>query len=109
MLQKGAALQEFQKDITRAFSSTNVPLEKLGHVEMKEFFAKYVAQYPLVHPNNYRGTWLPKVGDERRAEMERIFRKREHFIVMSYTPTWASMPTEKQSIYNTSQKNLLTG
>ena len=40
MLQKGAALQEFQKDITRAFSSRNVPLEKLGHVEMKEFFAK---------------------------------------------------------------------
>ena len=82
MLQKGAALQEFQKDITRAFSSTNVPLEKLGHVEMKEFFAKYLAQYPLVHPNNYHGTWLPKVGDERRAEMERIFRKREHFIVI---------------------------
>ena len=82
MLQKGSRTARVEKDITRAFSSLNVPLEKLGHVEMKEFFAKYLAQYPLVHRNNYRGTWLPKVGDERRADIERIFRKREHFIVI---------------------------
>ena len=29
--------------------------------------------------------------------------------VQTNTPTPASMPIEKQSIYNTSQKNLLTG
>ena len=59
MLEKGAALQEFQMDTTQTFSGTNIPPEKLGHPEMKEFFAKYLAQYPLVHPNNYRRTWLP--------------------------------------------------
>ena len=32
------------------FSATSIPLEKLGHPEMKDFFAKYLAQYPLVHP-----------------------------------------------------------
>ena len=69
-------------DITRMFSATNIPLEKLGHPEMKEFFAKYLAQYPLVHPNNYRGTWLPKVGSDQRVRIERIFRKREHFVVI---------------------------
>ena len=40
MLEKGAALQEFQMELTRMFSATNIPLEKLGHPEMKEFFAK---------------------------------------------------------------------
>ena len=47
MLQEGAALQEFQKGITRPFSSTNVPLEKLGHVEMKEFFCQILGTVPL--------------------------------------------------------------
>ena len=28
-----ATLQEFQRDITRTFSATNIPLEKLGHLE----------------------------------------------------------------------------
>ena len=36
--------------LPRTFSATNIPLEKLGHPEMKDFFAKYLAQYPLVHP-----------------------------------------------------------
>ena len=49
---------------------------------MKEFFAKYLAQYPLVHPNNCRETWFPKVGGKRRAPIERTFRKGEHFIVI---------------------------
>ena len=77
MLEKGGALQESQMDITRTFSATNIPPEKLGHPEMKEFFAKYLAQYPLVHPNNYCGTWLPKAGSDQRVRIERIFRKRE--------------------------------
>ena len=36
MLEKGAALQEFQMDITWTFSATNIPLEKLGHPEMEK-------------------------------------------------------------------------
>ena len=31
-------------DITRTFSAMKILLEKVGHPEMKEFFAKYLAQ-----------------------------------------------------------------
>ena len=44
MLKKGAALQEFQMDVTRTFAATNILLEKLGHPVMKDLFAKYLAQ-----------------------------------------------------------------
>ena len=69
-------------DITWTFLATNTPLEKLGHPEMKDFFAKYLAQCPLVHPNNCRSTWLPKAGTDRRAKIEQIFRKRNHFLMI---------------------------
>ena len=81
-------------DITRTFSATNIPLEKLGHPEMKDFFAKYLVQYPLVHPTNCRGTWLPKVGTDQRAKIERIFRKQEHFVVFFADESDDSRPTE---------------
>ena len=81
-------------DITRTFLATNSPLVKLGHPEMKEFFAKYLAQFPLVHPNNYCGTWLPKVGSDQRVRIERIFRKREHFVVIFIDESDDPRPTE---------------
>ena len=49
-LQPGTHASKFQMDITRTFSATNISLENLGHPDMKDFFAKYLAQYPLVHP-----------------------------------------------------------
>ena len=85
-------------DITRTFLATNIPLEKLGHPETKEFFAKYLAQYPLVHPNNYRGTWLPKVGSDQRVRIERIFRKREHFVVIFADESDDRRPTEEYQL-----------
>ena len=53
MLQKGLEQQRFHLDLTRAFPSCNIPLEKLGHQEMKDFSTKicliihwYIRQLP---------------------------------------------------------------
>ena len=45
--QPGTHARKFQLDITRKFSATNIPLEKLGYLEMKDFFAKYLAVHPI--------------------------------------------------------------
>ena len=65
---------------------------------MKDFFAKYLAQYPMVHPNNYRGTWLPKVGADRQAKIEQIFGKWEHFVVIFVDECDDSRPIEEYQL-----------
>ena len=72
----------FAKDLTQAFSSVNIPLAKLGKSPMKKFFKKYLPNFQLRDPINYRRTWLPKVVDERRANIEKNIQRREHFVVI---------------------------
>ena len=49
---------------------------------MAHFFHKYVPQHREVHHTNYRRTHLPKVGDSKRSDIERIIRKRHYYVVI---------------------------
>ena len=73
--------KSFRRTLPRPFR-LQILFGKVGARGDEGVFAKYLAQYLMVHPNNYRGSWLPKVGGERQADIEWIFRKREHFIMI---------------------------
>ena len=95
MLNRGTAEQQFHKDITTAFTSVNIPLEKIGKPPLKNFLNKYIPDFKTVDPINYRGTSLPKVADEKRGKIEAIIRKREHYVVVfaDETPEPRACPT----------------
>lgn len=93
MLRKGQADDEFSRDTVRTWTSCNIPLETLGKTPMKTYFGKYMPNRPLRHPNNYRGTWLPKVANTKRERMEAIIRKREHYVCIFADETDDPRPT----------------
>ena len=52
MLNRGTAEQRFHKDITTAFTSVDIPLEKIGKPPMKKFLDKYIPDFKTVDPTN---------------------------------------------------------
>ena len=76
MLQKGTQQQNFLLDLTQAFRTCNIPLNKLGHEVLKAFYPEPLLDYPLVHPSHYRGTWRPNVANAKRAQLGDLIRKR---------------------------------
>lgn len=86
-LAKGTKQEEFLKDLTRAFASSNVPLSKLAKdAPMRKLFEKYMVldggKVVIVDPINLRGTWLPKVWKEGVRKLGDLIRDGEWFVAI---------------------------
>ena len=65
----------------------------------RNFFYKYLPNYTLDHPNNYSGTWLPKVAGAKDNQMEAIIKQWVDYIIIDVDDTEDLKPQEECQLF----------
>ncbi|XP_070506833.1 uncharacterized protein [Chironomus tepperi] len=86
--QKRAKLENdnFVHDVVKTFLDANIPLEKLDHPSVRQFFSKYIAGSGcLPMATNLRTKVVPNIGQEQKNEIKAHLRNKSVVVVADET------------------------